>query len=106
MKAYAMDLRERILQAVADGVSVDDAAEFFGVSATSVRRYVARQREMGSVAPGQSSGRPRLLTAAQEAALQAQLEATPAATLAEHQREWQQVQGIRLSLATMCRAIA
>jgi transposase len=106
MKAYSLDLRDRILQAAAEGLSTEDVAETFGVSAATVRRYVARQRRTGSVTPGQSPGRPRLIPAAAEAALQAQLAATPDATLAEHQAEWHQTQGVVLSLATLCRAIA
>ena len=106
MKAYSLDLRERIVKVVAEGMSAEDAAEMFGVSAATVRRYVARQRETGSLAPGHSPGRPRLLPGAEEAALRTQLEVASAATLTEHQTEWQQMHGIRLSLATMCRAIA
>src|SRR5215210_3631447 len=106
MQAYPIELRERIIKCVAEGWSAEEAAELFGISAATVRRYVARQRTTGSVAPGQSPGRPRLVPCSEEAALRAQLAASPAATLEERQREWRQAHTITLSLATVYRTIA
>src|SRR3954453_17088778 len=105
MKAYSLDLRDRVLQAAAEGLSAEEVAEPLGVWAATVRRYVARHRRTGSVTPGQSPGRPRLIPAAAEPAPRVQLAAAPDATLAEHPAEWHQTQGVALSLATLCRAI-
>jgi len=82
-RAYSVDLRERSLQAMASGRSVTEVAQLFGVSRESLYRWRARQAASGSVVPGTATGRPRLLTPAQEADLVTRLEAEPDATLGE-----------------------
>ena len=50
-KALSVDLRERVVAAVAAGASCRAAAARFGVSAASAIRWWALERETGSVAP-------------------------------------------------------
>ena len=50
-KPLSMDLRERVLAAIAGGVSGRQAAERFGVSAASVSRWRTRAREQGEAEP-------------------------------------------------------
>jgi transposase len=50
-KALSVDLRERVVRAVAAGASCRAAAARFGVSASSAIRWYARLRETGSVLP-------------------------------------------------------
>lgn len=50
-KALSVDLRVRVLAAVAAGASHREAAERFGVSAASVSRWRARERELGAPQP-------------------------------------------------------
>lgn len=50
-KALSLDLRIRVLAAVADGLSHRAAAERFGVSAASVSRWRALEREQGDARP-------------------------------------------------------
>ena len=50
-KALSVDLRERVVAAVAAGMSRRQAAERFGVGASSAIRWCARERNTGSVAP-------------------------------------------------------
>jgi len=45
MKAYSVDLREKIVSAVRRGMSKAQAARTFGVNATSVKRYVKLTEE-------------------------------------------------------------
>lgn len=98
-----MDLRERIVAAVASGAPQTEVAERFGVSVTTVRRYRLLVEQTGTVRPAARRPRPRLMS--DEGALQAQLEASPDATLGEHCVEWERTHGVRPSEATMCRAI-
>jgi|SRR6185312_5927105 len=105
MKAYSLDLRERIVQAVADGQSAVEVAERFAVGVTTVRRFVERAAA-ADLAPRISPGRPRVIAADQATHLTAQLQAHPDATLAEHGQYWDADQGVRVSPATMSRAIA
>ena len=51
MKAYSMDLRERVLAACDDGMGTAEAAEAFAVSPAWVRRLKQRRRESGRVGP-------------------------------------------------------
>src|ERR1035437_7072316 len=63
VRAYSMDLRERVLSAVLDeGMSARSAAARFGISQSSAIKWVRRHQETGSVAPSQIGGhKPRLL---------------------------------------------
>jgi transposase len=55
-KALSVDLRERVVAAVAAGASCRAAAARFGVSASSAIRWAALARQAGSVAPGPLGG--------------------------------------------------
>lgn len=55
-KALSVDLRERVVAAVAAGSSCRAAAARFGVSASSAIRWCAQARQVGSVAPGPLGG--------------------------------------------------
>jgi hypothetical protein len=50
-KALSLDLRSRVLAAIFGGLSSRQAAERFGVSASSAIRWRARQREQGDARP-------------------------------------------------------
>jgi transposase len=50
-KALSLDLRTRVLSAIAGGLSCRKAAERFGVSASSAIRWRAREREQGNARP-------------------------------------------------------
>ena len=50
-RALSVDLRERVLAAVAAGATHRQAAERFGVSAASVSRWRALTREQGNARP-------------------------------------------------------
>jgi transposase len=59
MKAYSEDLPQKIVEATERGVSKAQAARLFGVSLSSVKRYVRLARPGGSLAPGKGfEGRP------------------------------------------------
>ena len=55
-KTLSLDLRERVVAAVSDGMSRRQAAERFGVSAASAIRWCAREKETGSPAAGKRGG--------------------------------------------------
>jgi transposase len=59
VRAYSMDLRERIVAAVDGGMTQDQAAVTFGVSVNTVGRYLARRRDIGSLAPTVQRHGPR-----------------------------------------------
>jgi transposase len=106
MKQYSVDLRERLLRAIDAGLRQAESARLFGVGAAAIERWRRRHREQGTVAPARRTGRPRSIGRAQERALLAQVRAWPDATLAEHCALWEADHGVRLSTATMSRALA
>jgi transposase len=105
MKAYSLDLRTRIVEAVQGGMAQTVAARTFGVSVATVKRYL-HLGAAGALAPRRSPGRQRVIPPAAEPALRAQLTAAPDATLAEHAAQWATDQGIAASVTTVHRAIA
>ena len=105
MKAYSLDLRERVLRAVDQGYQRADIIKMFGVSRATIKRYLKQRRETGTVAAKPHPGRPPKKFAPLQAGLLAQLEAHDDATLETHCQLWQEQQGVRLSPSTMGRAI-
>jgi transposase len=83
-KALSVDLRERVVRAVAAGASCRAAAARFGVSASSAIRWCTRLRETGSVMPGALGGDRRSgRIEAHAAQILALVARTPDLTLAE-----------------------
>jgi transposase len=106
MQAYSLDLRERVVRAVAEGQSQAAAARTFRLSRSTLKRYLAQQRRTGSLVPTRQARQQPRIGPAEQPALLAQLEAHPDATLAEHCATWAETQGVRVSVPTMWRAIA
>jgi transposase len=107
MNAYSKDLRLRVLQAVDGGLPRRRIAELFGVSLSTIKRYVRRRRQGEDLEPKPSTGRKRriLSTPEEKRALWEQLEENDEATLERHCQLWEERQGVRVSIATMSRAI-
>ncbi len=55
-KPYSMDLRARVVAAVAGGMSRNRAAKQFGIGISTAINWVKRLGETGSVAPGKMGG--------------------------------------------------
>jgi transposase len=107
MNAYSKDLRMRVLAAVDRGIPREEIVRVFGVSLATIGRWLRRRRETGEVDARPSPGRARSICsrAEERRALWAQLEAHPEATLEEHRELWERGGGMRVSVATMSRAI-
>ena len=106
MRAYSMDLRERVVAAVDGGMTQDQAAAIFGVSVNTVGRYLARRRDTGSLAPAVQRHGPKPEKKQRlHAWLPGRLTAAADATLAEHAAAFTAEHGVVVSLATMSRAI-
>ena len=104
MRAYSMDLRERVVAAVDAGMRPAQAAARFEVSVRSVERYLARRRTTGSLAP--SDGPKPEKKARVQAWLAARLDAAADATLAEHATAVAEQTGVVVSTATMSRSLS
>jgi transposase len=100
MKAYSMDLRERVLADLDAGTAPKALAAKYRVSVAWVRRLRQRRRETGETAPRPAGRRVPALAAHAEAIRRAVAE-TPDATLAELKARL----GLAGSLATLWRAV-
>ena len=101
MKAYSLDLRERVLRDCDRGVGTREVARKYDVSESWVRRLKQRRRETGEVAPRPAGSRrtPKWLTHAER--LQQLVAQRPDATL----EELRQQLGLDVSLPTLWRAL-
>jgi transposase len=105
MQAYSKDLRLRVIDAVDRGVPRTTVAEQFQVSLRTIKRWLQRRRELGSLATSPRQGPPARKMGPLRAGLLPQLQAQPDATLAEHCARWEERTGVRVSPATMSRVI-
>ena len=106
MRPYSVDLREKLLGALDRGEPRSRAAATFGVSLSTLKRYLRQRAATGDLAPRPVPGRPARKGDAPRAWLPARLGAADDATLAEHCAAFAAETGVRVSLATMSRAIA
>lgn len=105
MKAYSVDLRERVLRAVDQGRPRAEIVQLLGVSLATIKRYLKQRRDEGHVKPHAIPGRTPKKRAALQAGLEAQLRAHDDATLEQHCELWEHTHGEVVSRWTMSRAI-
>src|SRR5215216_4211637 len=106
MNGYSEDLREKIVAAVGRGISKSQAARTFGVSLSSVKRYVKKADHGESLAPKKSPGSALKLDEKATKLLEADLKHRPFATLQERGDYIHALTGLSVSRSTICRAIA
>src|SRR5919199_5147711 len=106
MNGYSEDLREKIVAAVGRGISKSQAARTFGVSLSSVKRYVKKADRGEPLAPKKSPGSAPKLDEKATKLLGADLEQRPFATLQERCDYIHALTGLWVSRSTICRAIA
>lgn len=83
-RPLSMDLRDRVVAAIGDGMSRRAAAARFGVSISSAIRWAARVRDRGSAAPQRQGGDKRSAVTERHAPrILLELERTPDITLVE-----------------------
>ncbi|MDQ5851165.1 MAG: IS630 transposase-related protein [Chloroflexota bacterium] len=105
MSGYSLDLRHRVLAALERGMPRQDVVTTFAISLGTLKRWLVKHRNGLDLRPGSPPGPQPTITRAHHAALQAQLEANPDATLAEHAARWNAAYGTTLSQWTLGRAI-
>jgi transposase len=106
MKAYSVDLREKIVAAVVGhGMSKAQAARTFGVGATSVKRYVKLAEEGKPLTPGKAPGKKGKLDGSAMKLLEEDLHARPAVTYEKRADLLCKLLGVRVSKATVCRTV-
>ena len=101
MRAYSMDLRERVIRDSDAGMMADAVAERYHVSGSWVRWLKQRRRETGAIGPRPQRYGPRAKLERHVHTLAALIAEQPDRTLAE----LQQALGISVSIPTICRAV-
>src|SRR5215208_4239902 len=106
MKAYSVDLRERVLAALDRGMPRLEVVSTFHVSLASLKRWHAARHDAGDFTPcPPTGGFEPTITPDQHEQLRAQVAAFPDATLAEHATRWNAAQGTAISQWAIGRAI-
>lgn len=105
MKAYSKDLRLRALAACDRGMPGKEVAETFGLSVSTLKRYLKLRKATGGVEAKPIPGPPAHKRAVLEEALPAQVERNPDLTLSEHCELLEDERGVSVSTATMSRAL-
>lgn len=102
--ALSVDLRQRVVDAVTQGMSRRQAAARFGVSVASAIRWAAQQNTTGTVAPKKRGGDRRSDRIENEADfIRGEVEKTPDITLGELQAKLKEERGQRFGIATIGR---
>ncbi len=105
MKAYSLDLREKIVAAVGHGMSKAQAACTFGVGATSVKRYVELKEEGKPLTPSQAPGKKAKLDQSAMKLLEEDLHSRPAVTYEKRADLLNELLGVRVSKSTIYRMV-
>src|SRR5215217_5806678 len=105
MKPYSEDLRRSIVRAVEGGTSKSAAAHLFGVSLSSVKRYLRIAQRRASLAPRKGGGRPPKTDQSTEKLLREDVKERPAATVSERRQFLERITGKTLSDSTVKRLL-
>jgi transposase len=106
MNAYSKDLRVKTLAAIDRGIPRKEVAQLFGLSRSTIKRWLNRRRQTGDVQTMKIPGRPSVKGQALREWLPAHLKANPDLTLREHCEAFEDETGLAVSEATMSRSIA
>lgn len=101
----SMDLRRRIVEAVAQGSSIRAAARRFAVSPSAAIKLMQRVEATGSPAPDRYGGHRRPILEPHRAALERMVVAEPRATLAELRERLRERHGVSVGLSTLHAAL-
>ena len=105
-RPLSMDLRERLVSAVAGGMSRRDAAVRFGVAASTAIKLADQWRRTGDVRPRPQGGDKRSYRIEAHAeAILALVETTPDITLGEIAAHLDEMHGLRVAPSTVWRLL-
>ncbi len=106
MKAYSEDLRRKVVEALERGLNKSEAARLFGVSLSSVKRFVEKAERGEPLAPRKHPGSSPKLDEKARKLLEEDLRERPYLTLRDRCGYIEAMTGLSVSRSTVCRAIA
>ena len=107
MKAYSLDLRERVVAAYEQRrSSIAEVAEQFNVGQTFVKKMLRQKRDAGTVALlAHGGGRPPSLSEKEHRLLRRKVKEQPDISLAELQEHLANAVGLAVSIPTIHRSL-
>ncbi len=105
MRAYSLDLRKKIVESVKKGVSKAETARRFGIDRATVKRYCNQLDERGTLEARKPPGKRPKLDQKATKLLAKDLEERPWATHSQRAEFLFSISGVRVSEATVCRAV-
>ena len=105
MNSYSKDLRSKALAALDRGIPRKEVQQLFGISRSTIKRWLKRRRLTGDVAIHKIPGRPSVKGEALREWLPGHLKRNPDLTLKEHREVFEDETGVAVSEATMSRNI-
>jgi transposase len=105
MRAYTLDLREKIVESVKKGVPKSETARRFGIDRAMVKRYCNQLDERGTLEPRKAPGKKPKLDEKAGKLLLEDLQERPWATHSQRAQFLFAMSGVRVSEATVCRAV-
>ena len=103
MRAYSLDLRERVVAAYQEIPIITQVAKRFKISDYAARTYIRAHQAGQSLAPKPRPGRTRKLGAETHQIIRNQVATHPDATLMEHVELFYATTGIQVCFKTMDR---
>jgi transposase len=108
MKAYSLDLRQRVVHAYEQGEgSVSEIAARFGVSTAFVKKMLKRWRETADLSPlAHGGGKPKSLSPGQHQLLKRKVRQQSDISLAELQSFLDEKEKVQVHVSTISRALS
>ncbi len=106
MNAYSKDLRLKALAAIDCGIPRKEVQDLFGLSRSTIKRWLKRRSLTGDVAIHKIPGRPSVKGERLREWVPEHLKSNPDLTLKEHCEAFEEQTGVDVSEATMSRQIA
>jgi transposase len=101
MKAYSLDLRQRIIDALQAGKSRQEVANQFQVSLSTVKRYKREFHLNQTLAPKPRPGKRPFIGKEEYPELLALVKTRTDWTLATLSQEWKQLKGVHASVSVL-----
>ncbi len=105
MKAYSVDLRRKVVDAVLSGTPKAQVARAFGVGISTVKRYEDKEQRGEDLDPKRPPGKRRKLDETASRLLERDLEERPTATLSQRREFLRRAAGVSVSDSTVSRAL-
>ena len=103
MKAYSLDLRQRIVESLCEGTTCKTTSQRFDVSLSTVKRYKRDWKSEGSLAPKPIPGRPRLIQETEHEEFLALVASKTNWTLDSLGDAWEASKGIKPTVSVLSR---